>query len=136
MAELLVPADVEVAVRTELLGVLPALGFAGPVGTQIPEGRPVEFLRVLIAGGFGRDLVTDSVTVTVESFAEEEKRASDAAGVALAALEAAGRAGSLGSVPCYRVQVFALPQNLPHPGVPDRFRYQFTVSVDLRRTRV
>ncbi|MEX1078882.1 MAG: hypothetical protein WED09_07225 [Homoserinimonas sp.] len=139
MAELLVGEDVEVAFITELDGAMPAIMETGvAAGTKIPGGddKPTEFIRVVLSGGAERDLVTDSPTVTVEYFAVKEGRAARGAAFALAVLQRAGRVGSLGGVPCYGVTSFSLPANLPHPEVPDRFRYQFTVSADLRKSVV
>lgn len=139
MAELLVGADVEAAVVVEL-AALAGVGFEDvPVGTRLPDplvSLPDEFVRVVVTGGGERDLVTESPSVTVEFFAAREKRAADGARMALAVLQRAARSGSLGGVTCYRVVAFALPVNLPHPLMPDRFRYQVTVSIDLRRSAV
>lgn len=141
MAELLVTPDSELAVLAELSTVLPANGWpgmtmaAGLVGTKIPSGssKPAAFVRVLTVGGLGRDLVTDTPTLVVEGWHESEAKARDLCALSVAILEAAGRAGSLGGVTCYGVEVSGLPGNLPHPGVPDRFRYTATLSVALRK---
>lgn len=129
MAELLIPADDEAAVVTELnarMGVR--------IATRIPAPRPAEFGRVLGTGGGQRDLVTDSPTLTLEGFARSEARARRICAEMVAHLQAAGRAGSVGGVTCYGVRVAGLPQNLPMPSVPDRYRYTATVVADLRRT--
>lgn len=137
MGEVLVAEDVEAAFMLELDEALPDHGFgSAKSGTKIPDPRPDEFVRVVLAGGVERDLVTDRPTVTVEFFAVKELRAARGAAFARAVLEAAGRAGDLGGVTCYGVSVFSLPVNLPHPLVPDRFRYQFSVSADLRKAAV
>ena len=130
---MLIPADDEPAVVVELRARL-----AVPVSTVIPSGsppkaRPAEFVRVVSAGGAQRDLVSDAMTVAVEGFAESEARARRLCAEAVGYLQAAGRDGVLGGEVCYGVQVFGLPANLPHPLVPDRFRYTATVSVELRR---
>lgn len=129
MTEVLVPADDEVALVDELqarMGV--------PVGTRIPDPRPREFVRVVSTGGAPRDLVTDSPTLVVEGFAVTESRARRLCALAVAYAEAAGRAGSMGGVPCYGVRVAGLPANLPMPSVPDRFRFTATIAADLRRS--
>ncbi|KAA9133759.1 hypothetical protein [Microbacterium caowuchunii] len=128
MVEILVPADDEVAVVDELKARMEPR-----VGTKIPNPRPAEFLRVLNVGGVERDLVSDSPTLTIEAFAENETRARRLCALAVAYLQAAGRRGSLGGVTCYGVRIVALPANLPMPTVPDRSRFTATVSLDLRK---
>lgn len=136
MAELLVAADAEKALVDELAAELPTFDFTESVGTRIPQDWPDEFVRVIATGGIERDLVTDQPSLTVEYFAVKEGRAERGAAYALGVLQAAGRAGVMGGVTCYGVTAFGLPVNLPHPQVPDRYRYQFTVSVDLRKSTV
>lgn len=136
MAELLLPADPQSAFITELTAELPGHGFEGPVGSKIPTDRPAEFLVIAAVGGTGRDLVTDSPTVTAEAYATTEKRARDMCAYAVAVAQAAARAGTLGGAVCYRLGVFSLPANLPNPLVPDRYRYTATLSADLRRSAV
>lgn len=131
MAEVLVPADDEVAAVDELNARMPV-----PMGTRIPRPRPAEFGRVVGTGGAERDLVTDSATLALEGFAETETRARRICAEMIAHLQAAGRAGSVGGVTCYGVRAASLPANLPDPNVPDRFRFSATVSADLRRGRV
>lgn len=130
MAELLVPADDEKAAVTEL-----SARMTEHMGTRIPPNPiPEEFGRVVSTGGSGRDLVTDSATLALEGFALTEDRARRIAAEMIAHLQAAGRAGSLGGIPCYGVTVVALPANLPLPSVPTRFRFTAMVTADLRRT--
>lgn len=136
VGEVLVGADAELALITELAAQLPTFDFTDAVGTRIPKDRPGEFVRVIVTGGVERDLVTDQPSITVEYFAVRESRAERGAAYSLGLLQAAGRAGVLGGAVCYGVAAFGLPVNLPHPQVPDRYRYQFTVSVDLRKSPV
>lgn len=128
MAELLIPSDDELAAVTELRARMPV-----EIGTKVPRPRPSEFGRVVSVGGTQRDLVTDSPTLTLEGFAETETRARRISAEMIAHLQAAGRAGRVGGIPCYGVRVASLPANLPLPSVPDRQRYTATVSIDLRR---
>ncbi|MFB7843632.1 hypothetical protein [Microbacterium sp. NPDC056052] len=140
--ELLIPTDGEVAALDELSTVLPAHGFPGvtraaqTLGTKIPTQttKPAEFGRVMTVGGAGRDLVTDSPLLVLEGYAVKEQRARDMCALMLAAVERAARVGTLGTAVIYAARVVGLPANLPHPQVPDRFRFTATVSVDLRRT--
>lgn len=129
VAELLVPADDEVALVDEL-----AARTGLHWGTRIPNPLPEEFGRVVSTGGTERDLVTDSPTLTVEAFALTEGRARRVCAEAVAHLQAAAREGRVGDVVCHAVRAVSLPANLPMPSVPGRFRFTATVSADLRRT--
>ncbi len=131
MAEVLVPADDEVAVVAELNARMDA-----PAGTRIPLPRPPEFVRVVSAGGVERDLVSDTFTLAVEGFAATETAAQRLCAFAIAYLQSAGRSGILGGITCYGVGVTALPANLPMPSVPDRYRFTATITVSLRRASV
>lgn len=131
MAEVLIPADDEAAVVTELKTRMNM-----QVGTRIPNPRPAEFLRVISAGGGSRDLVTDEATLAVEGFATSEGRARFLCALAVAQAQAAGRDGQMGGVPCYGVRAASLPANLPMPSVPDMFRYTATITVALRRAAI
>ena len=135
-AEILVPAGAEAAVIAELKSRLPALGFTGSVGTKIPSPRTTEFIRVYRTGGISPDITSDAASLTIEAYAEKEARAERICSFAVAALQAAGRDGSVGSVPCRRVQLFSLPANLPDSKVTDRHRYSSLISVVLRRAAV
>ncbi|SJM55234.1 hypothetical protein CZ674_04515 [Agrococcus casei LMG 22410] len=104
------------------------------IGTRVPNPLLEEFGRIVSTGGTSRDLVTDSATLALEGFATTEGRARRISAEMIAHLQAAGRAGSLGGVPCYGVRVVALPANLPMPSVPTRYRFTATVTADLRRT--
>ena len=134
-AEILVPADAEAAVIAELDARLPGLGFPSvTVGTKIPDTRPAEFIRVYRTGGVSPDITSDAVSLTIEAYAVGEVRAERICSVAVAALQAAGRDGWLGSVPCRSVHLFSFPANLPDPKVTDRHRYSSLISAVLRRT--
>lgn len=131
VAELLIPADDEDAIVQELNARMEVHS-----GTRVPNPLPEEFGRVVSVGGAARDLVTDSPTLTLEGFATSEGRARRICAEMIAHLQAAGRAGTVGGVPCYGVRAVSLPANLPMPSVPTRFRYTATVSADLRRATV
>lgn len=137
MVEYLVTADTEPAVVAEIEARWAALDATPvPMGTRIPTPRPAEFGRVLATGGGERDMVTDEATVVLEGWATSETRAQRICAFMVAAVQAAGRAGKIGDVPCYRVRVASLPANLPMPSIADRFRFTATVSVDLRKVTV
>jgi hypothetical protein len=136
-AETLVLGDAEAAVVAELNARLPALGYTGVgVASSILNPRPAEFIRVFRTGGVSSDIASDSVTLVVEAYSAKRSRAERLCSVAVAALQAAGRDGLVGSIPCRRVDVFSLPANLPDPDVSDRTRYTSTVSAVLRRAAV
>jgi len=140
VAELLVLADIEAAVIAELEATLPAHGFAAHIATKLPPqstaAKPDEFVRVITVGGTDQTLVSAAPRVAVECFARVEARAQRLAAFALAALQTAGRSGTLGGLVCYRVTAEALPGNLPMGSVPDRARYTFTISADVRKLAV
>ncbi|WP_086991357.1 hypothetical protein [Agrococcus casei] len=129
MAELLIPTDDEAVAVAELNDRMDV-----HIGTRVPNPLLEEFGRIVSTGGTSRDLVTDSATLALEGFATTEGRARRISAEMIAHLQAAGRAGSLGGVPCYGVRVVALPANLPMPSVPTRYRFTATVTADLRRT--
>lgn len=138
MTELLIPTDVEVAIKREIDASLVGTQFQdAKVGTKIPlEPKPTHFIRVTATGGGQRDLVTDTPTVVLDAFSVDEQHARDLAALAVAVLARAGRVGTLGGVPCYEVRVGGLPANLPHPTVTTHFRFTATVSAALRRASV
>lgn len=141
MAELLVPADAEVAVIAELSDVLTTRGYPGvtlgqsTIATKIPtrSPKPARFVRVVGAGGANRDLVTDTHTIAVEGYDEDEQGARDLTALCVAVLEAAARTGTLGGLPCYSA-AGGVPANLPHPDVPTHYRFTSTLTVALRRS--
>ena len=137
VAELIRFADAEVAVFSELNGSLAAAGESGvTAGTIIPKPRPPKFIRIIVTGGTERDFLTDSPVIVVECFATLESHAANLAATARAILSRAGRNGILGGVTCYGVTSVGRPVNLPMESVPDRFRYTFTISADLRGSAV
>lgn len=137
--ELVIPPDAERAVSDELRAGLAAAGLPEQLiashvpGFGLPEAAlPDEFVRVLAAGGVERDAVTDRPTIAVECYGTDGAAAAHTASVARAVLNRAARAGSLGGIPCYGIRLATGTVNLPHPDVPDRIRYTFTISTDLR----
>lgn len=138
VAELLLPADVEVAVVTEFEAALPTVtGYATvDVGTRLPSPMVGDIIRVVGVGGTSSSMIVDSPRVTLEGFSKREGRAYDITSLAVALLERAARDGSVGGVTCHVAEVIALPANLPYPSLPDWYRYLATVSLDLRRSRV
>lgn len=124
---LIEPTDAEQAVIDELA----PRGFA--IATTLPDPLPLRFQRVVALGGTQRDLVTDSPTLILEAFHKKESAAAQDARRMLAIIEAAVRAGTLGTAIAYRLQVVALPQNYPLPSVPSHKRYVTTIAPDIRR---
>ena len=137
--EILIPADPEKEVQAELVARYPDVGVESiPIDTKPPTSspRPAEFIRLRAVGGPRRDITTDAFTVTLEAYATREIRARDLCAFGVALLEAAGRDGMVGAVPCGRVLVVGVPSNLPDPTIPGHFRYSATISVPLRRGAV
>lgn len=144
MTEVLAPADTELAVITELSAGFDAHGFPGlnvddlTVGTVVPstDPRPEEFVRVLAVGGPRMDLAYDRATIVLEASSIKEGTAREVCALGVALLEAAGREGSMGGIPCRKVRVVSLPATLPDPRVTSHARYTATLSIDLRRSLV
>jgi hypothetical protein len=144
VAEVLVPADVELAVLTELSEGYTAVGFPGlsasdgTVGTTVPavDPRPSEFVRVLAVGGPSLDIAYDSLTVVLEGSSTSEATAQQVCALGVGLIQAAGREGAVGGVPCRRVRLVSLPSTLPDPRVTSHSRYTATLSIDLRRSLV
>ena len=88
----------------------------------------------MAAGGTERDMITDRFTVTLEGWSTSEGEARRICAHGIAYLQQAAREKHVGSSTCYGVDVFGLPANLPFPGIPDRYRFTATVSIDLRRS--
>jgi hypothetical protein len=124
------PVDVEQAIITELSP-------RHTIGSSLPAVLPAQFIRVLAAGGFERDMVTDSFIVTLESFATREStaRAQLARAVAWLAQKVLDE-HTVGGAVAYRFQLTAVPQNFPNPDVPTHKRYIATLTLDLRRQSV
>lgn len=135
MSEVIVEEDAELAAIDELKAALPGVGIPSPQAATSMLGVD-EFFRVLVVGGTQRNLVTDSPTLVVEAYAKRELRAQRMATLGHAVLLAAARNGSMGSATCYDVTTLGRPQNLPNPAKPGWFRYQFTISADLRMAAV
>lgn len=130
MVTILVPADAEQAFIDELSPHF-------TIGTSLPQTLPALILRVVSAGGTQRDMVSDTFTVVLEVFATREQAAQQAIAQAVGRLQAAQlRDNKIGGVTCYRLQVAALPQNLPNPAVPTHKRYIITLAPDLRRQSI
>lgn len=127
MPDVLMPVDVEQAFIDELSPFF-------TIGTSLPETMPAVFLRVVSVGGFQRDMVTDSFTVTLEAFAVRESQAFLALSQAVARVQhRQAHYGLIGSAVCYRLQIAALPQNFFNPNVPTHKRYISTLVPDIRR---
>ena len=131
---MLVPPDAEAAITAELTDGLAAAGLPPvPIASQLPaEPLPGSFLRVLAAGGLDRDPVTDQPTLIVECYSDDPAIAARTAILARGVLMTAAGVGMLGGTPCYGVRLVEGTVNLPNDDVPDRVRYAFTISTDLR----
>jgi hypothetical protein len=107
-------------------------GLVEPVLPRVPNPRPTTFYTVRRVGGPRRNIVTDSPTITVESWAGSDEDAADMAQLARAVLHDALGTVIAGVLVC-KVDEFSGPVNLPDP-LSDQPRYTQTFSVALRAT--
>lgn len=133
-AETLVPVDPVDPICVEL--VARAEAHAATVGAtaagRIPSPRPdTPFWRVRTVGGTQASLTHTAWTVVIESYAEFDSTAAEFANFAHGFIQAAGRDGWVGGIPCSGVEVFAVPQILPDP-LTEQPRYSATYAVSLR----
>ena len=128
MAELLVTPDVEAAAVTWLRNGLGSL--ADKVATKVPATMPARMVRVSLTGGSRRDMVTDTVQLTVECWGPDESAASEMARRAQGLLfSVAGM--TAGAVFVRRVESVGGVQNFPDPDT-SKPRYQLTVRWHVR----
>lgn len=122
--------DTEALLVTYLGAELAARGDSATVHTQIPTTRPARFVVVPRVGGPRRNLVVDSPTIAVESWANTAESAYGLCRIVRALLGALpGRV--VDGVPFYRIDEFSGPVNLPDPE-SYQARYTLTVSLSLR----
>lgn len=125
--------DLEALLVDYLNGELPRW-LAEPVplvSVQVPDERPDTFVVVPRRGGTRRNLVTDQVTIGVESWSTSPQAAYDVVQV-VRGLIFALRGATLGATAVvYRVQEYAGPANLPDP-VSAHSRYVATFAIDVR----
>jgi hypothetical protein len=107
-------------------------GLADPVLPRVPNPRPAAFYTVRRVGGPRRNIVTDSPTITVESWGGSDEDAADMAQLARAVLHDLLGTVVDGVLVC-KVDEFSGPVNLPDP-LSDQPRYTQTFSVALRAT--
>lgn len=117
--------DVEAMVRKYL-----ADGLAIRVATEVPNPRPVEFIRSWRTGGTALNRVVDRAQITNQIWAESTVRAAAVAGEARILMLAAS-----GALPLVRsvteiAGVYADPD--PATGIP---RYTFTHELTIRARR-
>lgn len=105
-------------------------GWAVEVRTTVPAVIDREFVRVLALGGQRRNIITDSVTVTIEAWAETKIRAAELSQVCRALVV---NADVIGGVQLSRVDEYASPAPLPYPDSPYP-RYAFTLAVGVSGT--
>lgn len=102
-------------------------------GERVPPSRSEDFetfLRVRRSGGVAANIVADSATILIESWAADEEAAMALAQRARQALHAVEGAVVAGS-PVYRVGEFSGPGQLPDP-VSGQPRVSQTFSITIR----
>ena len=132
MAELISFPDPESVVVSFLTARNVSGSFAGVKAfTEVPNPRPVEFVRVLLLGGYQGNLVTDVPRLAVEAWGNSKARAQALAAKCRQDIDAAARDGRMGSATLHRVNVVSRPQNLPDPATA-QYRYTATYELSLR----
>lgn len=116
-----------VQVTTNLLrSALTAAGQPVHVGSQVPNPRPVTFVKVTRTGGPKVLRVVDGAQITVDCWAADAGTAMDLALLARKCIEEMP-----GTSPVHRVEEIGGPQDLPDP-VSNTPRVTFTVQVQMR----
>lgn len=132
MAELISFPDPESVLVSFLTAQNVSGTFAGvKASTQVPNPRPAEFVRVILIGGFQRNLVTDVPRLAVEAWGTSKGRASMLAARCRELINAAALDGALGSATLNDVNMVSRPQYLPDPE-SNQHRYTATYELALR----
>lgn len=98
----------------------------------VPAVRPSRFTRVIRTGGVRDTLVSDRVTLTIESWSDD---AIEAAEIAQLNRGLAFAIDQSGGVQWYAPQEFAGPARLPDPDSA-QFRYTQSISLGVRGSAV
>lgn len=130
--ELITTPDIEQLTIDWLGLVLPLVyGQAVPVGTRIPNPRPVRSVILFRTGGAMQTIVSDRPTVTVECRSDIESDAARLMGCVDALLRAAGRDGAMwGGHQVYSVSAASVA-NLPDP-ITNQARYTASYQIHVR----
>ena len=132
MAELISFPDPESVLCSFITAQLVSGTFAGvKAGTEVPKTRPAEFVRVLLVGGFERNMVTDVPRLAVEAWGNSKGRASLLAARCRELINAAALDGAMGSATLNDVNMVSRPQYLPDPE-SNQHRYTATYELALR----
>jgi hypothetical protein len=129
MDTIVFPDVAALAVDATVAG-LAAVGRPVPVGTQVPNPRPGEFVRISRAGGIRRNLVAEDARVVIEAWAQADETAADLAELVRSVLHAVQGTVADGT-PVYRVDDVEGPADDPDP-LSDQPRYQLAVSMTVR----
>lgn len=102
----------------------------GPVSTKPPTQRPTTFTRVLVTGGPGRvNRISETVTVSIESYAATETAAQDLAQAHRSQING-WQGKAIGGAHVKTVTEDSRPGNLPHPTIPGaRYVQQFSIHI-------
>lgn len=120
--------DIEAVLRQHLLAAAYEKGAS--VHTRVPSPRLANFLRVWRSGGAADNRVVDEPLITVESWGEDDKVASDNANIARERILSHSSEMTL----VRRVEERVGPYYDPDP-VSGSPRYTFTVELRVRRAR-
>jgi hypothetical protein len=140
MAELIIFGDLEAALVEYLSDTLEAYyadleddPVVPSVSVTIPPQRPAEFVIVPRIGGSRRDLVTDSVTIGLEAWAQTPSAALVLCQLVRGAIFALP-GQTISGLTVYRVQELVGPRLAADPdsGIP---RYLTAVTIDARYER-
>lgn len=102
-----------------------------PVGHDVPDPRPDEFVTVVRGGGVRQTVVSDNPTLLFECWGPTPEAAMDVAQLIRAYVNALPYERVVDGVPVYRVNEVAGPADLPDP-VSNQPRVVFTTQVHLR----
>lgn len=101
-----------------------------PTHREIPEPRPVEFVRVLRTGGVQATIISDAAQLTFEAWAATSDRAHDIAQIVRGIVNDRSRRVWAG-VQVHKVEEFSGPQDFPDP-TSNQQRYTWTAVVRMR----
>lgn len=134
--EIIIDPDAEAVVVNYLQGIANALpssdvNYQVKVSTIVPNPRPSRFLQVIRTGGARASLVVDRPQVLVMASSDKEDDAIALLAWARAYVNAAERAGVMGSATCSYVNEYSGPANFPEPN-SGQYRYRASFEIDLR----
>lgn len=128
--ETIVFPDLEAILVDHIADELDVFGDTASVSVTVPSVRPSRFVTIRRTGGPRRDLVTDTVQVTVEAWAQTGSGALALAQLVRGIINALP-GQTISGVAVYRVQEASGPGLLPDPS-SNQMRYSYTTAIDAR----